>query len=215
MVRNGVRDGQECSPAKIRTWFRSLRNSWCNRANFCWLLAQDTFIFSTNEDYFRQILDTIRDPAQSLARDDRYRTTLGSLRSEANLTLYADLEKALRVPPHSRAGGQPRGILWDWRNDWVTRKKDPRVLSRAQYEKYVQDFKARRGVMPNSQQQGELWDRVDIWADVQRERYPEHVEEYRQMLAGYARLNSLGLVVTGGVEDELNVEFVVQLRGGK
>ena len=178
----------------------------------CWMLAQDTFIFSTNEDYFRQILDTLKDPKLSIAKDDRFRTTLGVLGEEGNLSLYIDLEKLLRVPPDSRPGGQPRGFAWDWRNEWITAEKDPRFHSQAQFQKYMREFQARHGRRPNVQQQGELWDRVDTWADVQRERYPEFVEEYRQMLEGYRRLNSLGLLVTGGLEDELQVEFVVQLR---
>jgi hypothetical protein len=178
----------------------------------CWMLAQDTFIFSTNEDYFRQILDTLKDPTLSIAKDNRFRTTLGMLGNEGNLSLYLDLEKVLRVPPDALPGSQPRGFAWDWRNEWITAEKDPRFHSQAQFQKYVREFQARNGVRPNAQQQGELWDRVDTWAEVQRERYPEFVEEYRQMLEGYRRLNSLGVLVTGGVADELQVEFVVQLR---
>ncbi|MCP5067181.1 MAG: hypothetical protein GY946_11500 [bacterium] len=178
----------------------------------CWMLAQDTFIFSTNEDYFRQILDTLKDPTLAIANDDRFRTTLGMLGSEANLSLYIDIEKVMRVPPDSQPGSQPRGFAWDWRNEWITAEKDPRFHSQAQFQKYVREFQARNGARPNEQQKGALWDRVDTWADVQRERYPEFVEEYRQMLSGYRRFNSLGALVTGGVEDELQVELVLQLR---
>lgn len=177
----------------------------------CYYLAQDRFIFCNNEDYFKGVLETIADPTLALARSERYRVAMGKVDARGHLGLYIDLGAALAVPPDSQPGGQPRGILWDIRNQQVTDTVREREKSIAKLAELQEAFQRTRGRRPNEQEMERLYDQRDEFMAAWRRTYPRLVEDYRQELESLARLKSLALSV-GAFEGELNFRLVIGLK---
>ena len=177
----------------------------------CYYLAQDRFIFSNNEDYFKGVLETIADPELSLARSERYRVAMGKVDARGHLGIYIDLGNALAVPPDSRPGSQPRGILWDIRNQHVTDTVKERERSMAKLKELQDAFQRTRGRRPNEQEMEGLFDDRDAYMASWRQTYPRMIEDYRKQLASLDRLKALALSV-GAFEGELNFRLVVGLK---
>ncbi len=160
-----------------------------------WILAQNHFIFSNNESYFRKILDTLVDPkaAPPLADDPTFRAAMDQLPDEVHVALYLNLARLFQVPPSSAPGGEPRGFLWDRRNLWVN-------ANRNEYEPVKQfgiqlgkELQERSGRPLTDQQLDEIDRQKEAFAKQYEGRYPEFIEERRQELLGYGRLRALGV----------------------
>jgi len=177
-------------------------------ASPCFLLAQNHLVLTNNEDYMRQILDTLQDPdALSLDKDDAFRETLAQLPDDLHLGLFVDLEKLTRVPPTSEPGSQPRGLLWDHRRLWVLENHSDIAAVQAERERL-------RRESPNMSQ-AERDRRVDEYAENFRTlEYPRFVEEWRKRLEGLRRLRALGIGVARVTERDLDTRFALLLRDG-
>jgi hypothetical protein len=177
-------------------------------ASPCFLLAQNHLVLTNNEDYMRQILDTLQDPESlSLDKDDAFRETLAQLPDEMHLGLFVDLEKLTRVPPTSEPGGQPRGLLWDRRRLWVLENHSDIAAVQAERERLKRES-------PNLSPE-ELNRRVDEYAVFfQTIEYPRFVEEWRRTLEGWRRLRALGVGLARVSERDLDARFALLLREG-
>lgn len=177
----------------------------------CFILAHDHLIFTNNETYMRQILDTAADRSvPSLASDETFQVTMGALADRAHLALFVDLEKLTRVP--QTAVGAPgegqAGLLWDERNSWVIEHHDTRAEA-IRYRELIRNDYPRN---PNAKQQVEMEDRVDRHIEeFKEERYGEFLEERRRELEGLRRLRGLG-VTLGATSDTLSARFAVVFR---
>ena len=165
----------------------------------CWLLAQDHFVFSTNEDYFKKVIETIVEPSKSLANDNNFRVTMNRLSDKGHLGVFLDLDKLLAVPETSEPGGQPRGYAWDNRNQWVLQYRDSRQPAIDKRQELVNEFKRRnRGRMPNDDEWDKIEMQVDDFVDAWQAGYPDYIEEFRRELEAYRRFRALGLVMGAG-----------------
>jgi hypothetical protein len=160
-----------------------------------YILAQDHFIFCTNESYFRRILDTLVDPRAHppLSADPNYLAVADQLLPELHVALFVDLEKLLRVPPSIAPGGQPRGYLWDRRNLWVINARDTRLEA----NRYRAERLRQAGSGVSREERARIDDDVDRHIAAWIGRYEEFLEEYRRTLEGYRRLRAVGAGITG------------------
>jgi hypothetical protein len=156
-----------------------------------YMLHQETLILANNEDYFRRIVDTLGGAAAPLSEDPTYQATMAVLPAQAQLGLFLDLSKILRVPPDAEPGSQPRGFAWDHRNLWVIRNHDTREEAIRYRRELQQRFHEQRRT-PSPQEQVEIERQVDEHVTDWQRRYPQFLETYRQNLLGYRRLRSFG-----------------------
>lgn len=160
-----------------------------------YILAQNHFIFASNETYFLKILDTMVDPQthKPLASDPTFRSTMSRLDEKSHLTLFLDLDKLFRVPPTSEPGAQPRGFLWDRRSIWLLKNRQPRNEVKRYREKLLTEYTKANGRPASGAARAEIEAKVDRHWDVWLGRYREFFEEYRQELEGFERLRAFGL----------------------
>ncbi len=179
-----------------------------------WILAQEHFIFASNETYFRKILDTIVDPRAHppLKESVAFRAAMDKLPSKVHVALFVDLERLFRVPPSTEPGEQPRGFLWDGRNDWVNANHNP-SLAAADYRRRREAEIRQRTNSPvlTMQQEVELDKEVGRHLDEHMEHYRDFIEEYRLELARYGRLRALGLGILAS-RDILTADLAVLFR---
>lgn len=178
-----------------------------------YILAQDHFIFCSNESYFRKILDTMVDPTghPSLATDATFRSTMEHLPETAHLVFFLDFQKLLEVPSRGGEDSPPGGYLWDRRNIWVVQNCDPREEAISYRKELLEEHTRRTGRPATNQQRDAIEDRVEAHVNRHLMRYAEFEEEYRETLMGFGRLRSLGL----GIRAErpaLRTNLVVLLR---
>ena len=183
-----------------------------------YILAQNFFIFSSNESYFRKILDTMVDPKSSppLSADPTFRSTMqqlqeGDARTGTHLTFFLDIEKLFRVPPHRGPGSQPRGFLWDQRQLWIRANRSVRSEAIRYREELKKEHTRRTQRALSLEEAQEIERRVDERSDLWLEKYPEHEEEYRELLGNYERLRSFGASIRAE-RPTLQVRFALLLR---
>jgi hypothetical protein len=177
-----------------------------------YILAQDHFLFATNESYFRKILDTMVDSKAhpSLASDPTFRSTMQRLDEETHLTFFLDLDKLFTVPPHRGPGTQPRGFLWDQRNLWVLKNRHPRTEAIRFRDELNRAHIQKNGRPPTTQESEEIEARVEERWDSWMDQYPAFEEEYREDLSGYGRLRSFGASIRAK-RPSLKVRFALLL----
>ena len=161
-----------------------------------WILAQEHFIFASNETYFRKILDTLVDPREHppLKENATFRAAMDKLPSRVHVALFVDLEKLFRVPPSTEPGQLPRGFLWDRRNDWVNVHHNPSLAAAEFRRQREAEIRQRTGkTVLSMQQEVELDKEVARHREDHMEHYRDFLEEYRRDLARYGRLRALGL----------------------
>lgn len=182
-----------------------------------YLLVQDRLVFANHEDYFKQVLDTLADPQghPSLARDPAFQIAMAALPPRGHLSVWADLEKLTRVPgpaadPRSAPDpeGGPRGFLWDGRQTWVRSAKDPRQKA---IEARTQILKRYGSAQLTLQQDEAVENEVQRVKAEWMARYPEFLEEYRQLLEGYRRARAFGVVLAAQGKERLQAEAALLL----
>ena len=168
----------------------------------CWILAQDHFIFASNESYFHKILDTVLEPKvhPPLADDPTFRASMDKLPEKVHIALFLDFDKLFRVPERAEPGAEPRGYLYDRRHLWAVRYRDARSAAIATRDALEKEVKARTGRPPTDQQWAEIEAQVDERVASYGDRYLEFEEEYRQALEEFGRLRALGIGIVA--EDE-------------
>ena len=179
-----------------------------------WILAQEHFIFASNETYFRKILDTLVDPKAHppLKEDPTFRAAMDKLPSRVHVAAFVDLEKLLRVPPSTEPGAQPRGFLWDGRNDWVNVHHNPSLAAGAYRKQRETEIRQRTGKRTlTMQQELELDKEVARHRDDHMTHYRDFLEEYRRDLALYDRLRGLGLGIVAD-RDILTADLALLFR---
>ncbi|MHC5011272.1 MAG: hypothetical protein ACYTG6_10020, partial [Planctomycetota bacterium] len=183
-----------------------------------YILAQDHFIFCSNESYFLKILDAIVDPDGSppLAVDDTFLAMAETLPEEAHVALFVDLEKLFRIPADASPGGQPRGFMWDRRNLWVIANRDERTEAiRYRNERRV-SLSRDLGRQLTAEEQMRIEDDVEAHVQQWRTRYEEFLEEYRQELEGFRRLRALGVTFSADRQTVVgDVTLLLQPNGGR
>lgn len=178
-----------------------------------YILAQDHFIFSSNESYFRKILDTMVDPKghPPLSTDQTFQATMTRLPERSHLVLFLDLAKLYAVPSEVDAVEGPKGYMWDRRSIWLAQEKNPRneaVRYRTELQAAYTKSHGRPATGPDA---AEIEQRVDQHWDTWLGRFREFEEEYRQDLLGYRRLRSIGLSIRAE-KPRLFVDFALLLN---
>ena len=178
-----------------------------------YILAQNHFIFASNETYFRKILDTMVDPVEHkpLSADPTFRETMSRLDEESHLTLFLDLEKLFRVPPVSEPEAQPRGFLWDQRSIWLRNERAPRNEAVRYRKQLLTDYTRENGRPADAAARAKIEEQVDRHWDTWLGRYPEFFEEYRLELDAFTRLRAFGLDIRAD-QPRLFVKAALLLR---
>ncbi len=160
-----------------------------------YILAQDHFIFASNETYFLKILDTMVAPQdhKPLSADPTFRETMSRLDEESHLTLFLDLEKLFRVPPTSGPGVQPRGYLWDRRSIWLWAERAPHIEGPRYEKKLLAEYTKEHGRPADAAARAQIQEQMNRHLDAWEGRHQEFFEEYRLELESLARLRAFGL----------------------
>jgi len=178
-----------------------------------YILAQDHFIFSSNESYFRKILDTMVDPRghPPLSTDATFQAAMARLPERSHLVLFLDLAKLIAVPPDVDSTEGPKGFLWDRRSIWLAQEKNPRNES-VRYRTELQAAYMKENGRPatgaaDAQIEAQVERHWDTWLG----RYREFEEEYRQHLLDFRRLRALALSIRAE-KPRLFVDLALLLR---
>ncbi len=173
----------------------------------CFIAVQGQVILASNRKYLHQILDTIKGETEPLSKDERFRTTMAALPDRGQIGVFLDLEKFTRIPKDTNPGSQPRGYLWDERNNWVRKNKDPRSEAIAFREREARALPRN----PTRAQEDDLEKRVAQFVEAHQAQYADFLNEYRIELGELRRFGAFAAVLSASGND-LRLETVVQLR---
>lgn len=155
--------------------------SWLPTA---WFVGDEYVVLASSESVLERYVDTLLDPeaAPPLAQDATWQETTADLPAEAHLHLFVDLGKVFRAPTTPGPGGQPRGLMWDRRQEWVVEHYGPGQVGSLRRKKLLREA-------------GRDKERITVRHPYWNSRYPEFEEEYRQKLLESEWLRALGINV--------------------
>jgi hypothetical protein len=169
-----------------------------SQTSVSYMLAQNHLVIATNEGYLKKIIDTIQG-GPSIGTEPTFQATMNLLGDAANVAVFVDLSKILRIAARVADGEGPRGYLWDKRNlEVMTRRDDREEAVRFRQELEQSFVKSRR--VPTAVERAQMEEQVERHMHEWRARYPEFLEEYRRSLAEWGRLRSAGLSFAAGRE---------------
>ncbi len=153
-------------------------------------------ILSTDVEYLKSILKTMRGEEPSVAASARFRQVMGGLPDLATVAAYVNADEGRRV-------------LGDQRNEWVQREKDT-VRFANEVRGRLQREAKERGQIPDL---AKINDEVDVEVDRYRtDRYAEFIQERLRSIDETKRIAAIGVVLESVKEP--GVVLSGELRGG-
>jgi hypothetical protein len=163
-------------------------------------ILDDHLLVSTSEAALKDALDTARDPdshpplASRAARADALAYAGGGRGAAASL--WIDVSELTRTP--DGGGERGGGYLWDLRQAWIQREKDPQAAARSYRTERLAALREKSARAPTEEEAAALEQEVETFVDAWTARYPEFVAEYRRRLLALNQPRSLLFRFTPG-----------------